>query len=61
MSNESNAAPTGLARRAFVTAIAGGAAAAIVAPAASLASGETDPIFAAIEKHRNLESLLRQS
>jgi hypothetical protein len=47
-------APTGLARRAFVTALAGGAAAAIVAPAASLAAGETDPIFAAIEKHRQL-------
>jgi hypothetical protein len=30
----------------------GGAAAAIVAPAASLASGETDPIYAAIERHK---------
>jgi predicted enzyme involved in methoxymalonyl-ACP biosynthesis len=51
MSDKSIAAPAGLARRAFVTALAGGAAAAIVAPAASLASGEPDPIFAAIDAH----------
>jgi hypothetical protein len=51
-SENSIAAPAGLARRAFVTALAGGAAAAIVAPAAALASGEPDPIFAAIDRHR---------
>jgi hypothetical protein len=51
-SNPSTKLSTGLARRAFVTALAGGAAAVIVAPAASLASGENDPIFAAIEAHR---------
>jgi hypothetical protein len=54
MSDVSAPAPTGLARRAFVTALAGAAAAALVAPAASLASGGPDPIFALIETHRAL-------
>ena len=53
-SETERAAPTGLGRRAFVAALAGGAAAAMVAPAASLASGEADPIFAQIEAHRAL-------
>jgi hypothetical protein len=41
-SETKHAAPTGLARRAFVTALAGGAAAAIVAPAAALAAANPD-------------------
>jgi hypothetical protein len=52
MSDISIPAPAGLARRAFVTAIAGGAAAAMVAPVASLASSGVDPIFALIARHR---------
>jgi hypothetical protein len=44
MSDNLTTAPAGLARRAFVAAVAGGAAAAMVAPVASLASGDPDPV-----------------
>jgi hypothetical protein len=55
LSDNPTAAPAGLARRAFVTAIAGGAAAAMVVPVAALASGEPDPIFKEIEAHREAQ------
>jgi len=50
-------APAGLARRAFVTALAGAGVAAMVAPAASLASGEPDPIFAAFEAYKKTQAV----
>jgi hypothetical protein len=56
-SENSIAASAGLARRAFVAALAGGATAAIVAPAAALASADaSDPIFAMIYTHKKLRA-----